>query len=782
MAVVALLIRATGVVLNYDNSGQRCFDLLRGGRWSFASGSSSKTQWQPYGSMLNHYDEELTSQCLENQTLYFIGDSTVRQVFWAAAAKLDGDNAWRASSEAGKHENLSYQSKNVSLSFLWDPYINTTEATAILDLRREDPQRAAVTISTGLWQARHGGDTFMQKYQDTLGKAVQHLPHQLNFTLSPGPDPNWLRKTPVIAVPPPFLNTDWLNPERASTLTASRLSRIIYHLGWIEAFSGLEVAWAARKMTNNTPSAILPDGLHVTRDIAAHQADILLNRICNKHTIGTKKSSAYTCMPKVSTTWSWTKVIGVMLVLCHLYERAKVDQPWFRGCTSILIISTALYCWVADRTLIFDKADKLVSEQLFVFVATVAMALGVIRLKRVPVPNVLPQNKADHTNESCHNGWSSGILSRAQTEEWKGWMQVVILLYHYFGMSKVLWVYQLVRVLVASYLFLTGYGHATYFQKTGDFTFRRVVRVLLRLNLLPCLLAVVMDNTYDFYYFPGLASFWFLITYATFWTPKGRRLALHEVLFHTGTIMAVLGLVLRSERFITMLFSGLQLISGPRINPREFAFRVVLDGIAVFFGMIFATMQHHDMSTFITWRPRQTFRKLLPGITVAAAYVMLIVYVLIARRFSDKFAYNRYHSFLSILPISAYIMLRNVHQVVRRHFAPIFASIGTFSLELFILQYHIWLAADTKGLLRLGWIDTPRFAPAGRSVAGSWTFWAESAIVTIVFVWVSKHCASATDEFVKWFVNASDRDLLIRTGIALGLLWVFNVLAHIDAR
>ena len=99
---------------------------------------------------------------------------------------------------------------------------------------------------------------------------------------------------------------------------------------------------------------------------------------------------------------------------------------------------------------------------------------------------------------------------------------------------------QLFRVLVAFYLFLSGFGHFMYFWKTGDFGIRRFiqvivpillytssyirhckctlstvlcVQVLLRLNLFTVLVAVVMGSAYEQYYFPPLVSFWFVVLY-----------------------------------------------------------------------------------------------------------------------------------------------------------------------------------------------------------------------------------------------------------------------------
>ena len=56
-------------------------------------------------------------------------------------------------------------------------------------------------------------------------------------------------------------------------------------------------------------------------------------------------------------------------------------------------------------------------------------------------------------------------------------MQVFILIYHFSGASKSLPVYMHMRILVASYVFLNGYGHFFYSWMGKDLTFERFLQV-----------------------------------------------------------------------------------------------------------------------------------------------------------------------------------------------------------------------------------------------------------------------------------------------------------------
>ena len=54
---------------------------------------------------------------------------------------------------------------------------------------------------------------------------------------------------------------------------------------------------------------------------------------------------------------------------------------------------------------------------------------------------------------------------------------------------------------------MTGFGHTVYFLKKDDFSFKRVVATMLRLNLLNVILAYAMGNDWLLYYFAPLVSY-----------------------------------------------------------------------------------------------------------------------------------------------------------------------------------------------------------------------------------------------------------------------------------
>lgn len=335
-------------------------------------------------------------------------------------------------------------------------------------------------------------------------------------------------------------------------------------------------------------------------------------------------------------------------------------------------------------------------------------------------------------------GADQPFLSRDQTNEWKGWMQFAILIYHYTGASKKAAIYGFIRVIVAAYLFMTGFGHTVYFIKTKDYSFKRVVSVLIRLNLLSCVLPFMMGTDYIFYYFAPLCSYWFLVVYGTMkagekYNPNTKFLLVKIF------IAAILSTTFTNfPGLLEMIFNVLGFIAKTEWDVTEWRFRVSLDMWIVFVGMlvaiVFVKANEGTYTSAHWWVPARQY-------AIAASGVALPLFFLFQTTRETKYVYNAYHPYVSFIPILSFIVLRNATPRLRNAYSGAFAWLGKMSLETFTLQYHIWMAADTKGLLDLG-----VFGMTGRGQ--------NFVFSTILFIYVSYRVAAATGVLTRWIMGA----------------------------
>ena len=334
------------------------------------------------------------------------------------------------------------------------------------------------------------------------------------------------------------------------------------------------------------------------------------------------------------------------------------------------------------------------------------------------------------------------FLSRDQTDEWKGWMQFLILIYHYTGASRILTIYKFIRILVASYLFMTGFGHAAYFYRRKDYSLRRCSGVLLRINLLSCLLPYIMRTDYLFYYFAPLTSFWYMVVFATMRIGQSKN---HSMKVFLGKLL-ISALIVTGVIRIPGVLEGISKVleKGAHIrwNIVEWRFRVHLDNYIVYIGMLAAVVYIKISQSLLDETAKSAFLnrhfESLQFITIIAAAVALPAYFAVVTCITSKPEYNSWVPYLSFWPILSYVALRNCSRHMRNFHSSIFAWLGRHSLETFTLQFHIWLAADTKGILSLG---------LGR--------WQDFVPLTIIFLWLSWHLASATTVVTSWIIDPS---------------------------
>ena len=709
---------------------------------------------------MHKYQGPELQRCLAGRTLRFAGDSTVRQLFWTVVERIDEEKARQSRADVPKHGDVDWKGQNCTLSFTWDPYLNKTRGWAWMSA-----DTLAVVLGGGLWHARHHGHYHAQDFGTELRSTLASL-GALDVSLGDARDHDHVGidtklHTPILfmpAVPPNALKLDAV---RAAALNDSRIAAIHVELQDINRSSAMEVQWSNRLMIDGNQIVHYTDGIHGDPIITAAQVDIILNRICYTGTATDRAKVRSSCCvgPPIPTRVQQLLLVlssGVVSYwLCTFLwsRRASTTTASSRGSLHIwkcaAILATAVvYCYVADRTSILQHTSKVIDENVFVITAIICIGLLLVTMRSMP-SNV--QVKGAET----FVWFEEPFLHRLQTEEWKGWMQALILFYHYFGMSRVLWVYRIVRVLVASYLFMTGYGHTIYFLKTKDYSLYRVASVLVRLNLLACMLAYSMNNNYEFYYFPALSSFWFLVVYISLLKVDLSKLSFKEALFRVLLSLGIIKTILRSEKFFGAVLAAVGRFLGISLNQGETHFRIALDVYTVYIGMLAAIiyLKATNSPRSRTERPCYMFRhrSAMRMVCLSSSIMGLTGYALVSLSLKEKRLYNRWHPVLSPIAILAFVTLRNATPTLRNHYSPVFAWLGRCSLEAFVLQYHIWLAADTKGLLRLGLFNAR--AISGSSTISNWNLWLESVLITCYFIWTSWAVAHATQGFSQWIVG-----------------------------
>eukprot|EP01033_Poteriospumella_lacustris_P007518 gene7518-5404_t len=220
------------------------------------------------------------------------------------------------------------------------------------------------------------------------------------------------------------------------------------------------------------------------------------------------------------------------------------------------------YCWL------FAHSSKSYSRDLFMFVLIVFFAYAWYTIH--PVKDL-------------------SLLGREQTEEWKGWMQFIFLLYHYFHAEEV---YNSVRVMITCYVWMTGFGNFSFFYMKQDFGWLRMVQMLWRLNFSVILLMWTHQNTYILYYICPMHTFYFLMVYvtmycfqslnATKWGIRWKLLVLALIIYVVWDI---------NYGLFDILFAWLgtdKVIGANSGSVYEYYFRTSLDHYSTFLGMIFA--------------------------------------------------------------------------------------------------------------------------------------------------------------------------------------------------
>jgi hypothetical protein len=335
--------------------------------------------------------------------------------------------------------------------------------------------------------------------------------------------------------------------------------------------------------------------------------------------------------------------------------------------------------YLCDRTPIFQKGKKVYDKKQFWGCWALICVVALLTMRKLE---------------------STKPLQREQTDEWKGWMQLMFLMYHYFAEKEV---YNAIRVYIAAYVFMTGFGNFSLYLKGKSFTVRRTLQMLFRLNFLGCVICIGLNNEYLLYYICAMHTlFTIFVILPLYFKPDWNSST--KILWGKIAVTAVCTVLIYDGPYFifTGLFGTLPVIRPlfafhDPLHPEykdemhEWHFRSGLDRFIWIFGMIFALNVPY-FNQLIDWlmtkadSARHTWTAIVFGIVLVPSGVW-VYYVFLL----DKFTYNAVHPFTSFIPIAAFLLLRNLLPAFRQRYLWLFAYLGRYTLETYILQFHVWM-------------------------------------------------------------------------------------------
>ncbi|CAH1788983.1 unnamed protein product [Owenia fusiformis] len=707
--------------INIRYGSDSCKWLLSDGRFQ------GYNAWQPYGCMMHKYTKSNSRDCMHYISYWggknhfvFLGDSRIRQLYTKFVSELSQDEEKEVEDpEHPVHRDMHFEDNaiNLKVDFLWQPMVNKSMYEIYQEWGRVESRKRPNVVVTGsaTWSIKqnNGSKTALENFKMNMTFLHRLFPKLGNKT-----NIYWMLQDPVIE--------SKLSSNR-SMLTNRQIdeyNRATLHT--LRDTNSKATLWSSSRLVAQGYNRDSVDGLHLGPVALNIDFQMLVNRYCNDHMNYNDGTCCRSMEPITVVQLITASVFGLSILISAvlvIYQRkynrrsgAKaraengkrkvLEAPTMKESKSELFnnfytISTSIaklgiimaYIFICDRTNFFMKENKYYTHVNFFLPFSYFMILGFFF--------------TDDTDQTS-------ILHRDQTDEWKGWMQLVILIYHITGASGQIPIYMQVRVLVSSYLFMTGYGHFIYFWKKGDYGFVRFCSVMFRMNLLVIVLCFVMNRPYQFYYFVPLVSFWFMVVYVVMaiWphvTEKSTLEYKRHYFYMVAKFLIVvtaMSLLYASELVFEKIFlvhpiKSLFVSSDDSIH--EWHFRWWLDRYSVTYGMGFAFAiillkrfkfiddSHRDslFSPAVSWS--------LAGLSVLG----LGGYAVFTSLCRSKQECNNVHAYISLIPIISFVLLRNIPGWLRTRYSSFFAWFGKISLELFISQYHVWLAADTHGVLVL---------------------------------------------------------------------------------
>ena len=258
---------------------------------------------------------------------------------------------------------------------------------------------------------------------------------------------------------------------------------------------------------------------------------------------------------------------------------------------------------------------------------------------------------------------------------------------------------------MGSFLFLSGYGITLSLMKNKSLKYSwneyalRVFWVLWRLNFFTLFCMALLEVPYMGYFYIPLATFWTVTTFTILYICRCFSLTKKQI---TLVLLGCLGVALMWTMFpflVEILFTPLAPIFSLDGSLHEWVFRLTLDPFGCLCGALCALYRKKVVKFLEAWERKYIISHRICCVLAVLSIAAFII--ILSNPIVPKEVYYKWHPYTSIPVILVIFLVRNFSAPFREMYSPLFKFLGTLSLELYLVQYHVLLCEHATQILVL---------------------------------------------------------------------------------
>ncbi|KAK6353014.1 hypothetical protein TWF696_005005 [Orbilia brochopaga] len=772
---IAVLVFLTVQRFLFDDARDpyKCAAVTNEGRWlenADPLGPPLRT-WQPRGCILHPYSAADIAACIPNRRILFVGDRSLKSVYRAFARKFKHGGPpelpTTLTSRTDEREVFLEFGGSVTLEFVYDPFLNSSRLLAELqpwhngsvsDSSGYD-KPALLIVSAGIAYATN--PPVDVNPQRLWHRAIDTVASHMRY----GPRPTFLggRDTLLLA---PVEHPAWekLPHDERGRLDphlAIDINRYVHELATVQGVDVLRswrVASDDERVDSVVPNhkysswhskATAEDGWTLLPEVAERRVDMVMNLRCNAvlAEAGRRVSSAC-CVRYRRPGWVQRLLVfaALSLPMVRLYNwlvpssKMRTIVPEGGLLRQLWQLSLALVlCFYADRTPVFDKANKLLLPEKTI--RGILAGIGVFGALTMQRPK---------------DGAAAREVEARIAGECRGVALAVYMLGSYLAART-----GLAETAACALLFVrVAEWTVGLLKDRGGVSAVSFVEEVVKINLLAVTVAVMMRDRYALFGLPAAYTFWCAVAMATVRVSGGKN---RVAAVYMGKLVVSAALVAGCVGNRTLMTAVWKVATAGGLGGWEVeeVRRAVLRDVWPAYGGMAAG------AVYIAWSRLSMNVKGGGDIanSVAAGLAGLAVFsgcYLVVTEVRDPTS-----MYTSLARMAMYGGLRYAVGVLRRRQSTAMVWLGSLEAAVLALMPHAWLAADGEGVVDLGiW---------GTSEVGS--LW-NAGVWTTAMVYV---CWGVRDAFLGvagWAMGGFGSKEVDgrRLASVAGLLWFANIM------